>query len=264
MYPELFRIGDFGISSFGVMVAIAFLVAHWISSLEFERKGLDEKLLGNIFVAAMVGGIGGAKVLYLLENVPLSEIVRNPIQHILSRGGLTFYGGFFLALFLVGIISHRSKASFWTIMDALAPATALGHAIGRIGCLLVGDDYGVPSDLPWAMAFPKGLPPTTQRVHPTQIYETILLGVLFVFLWKIRKKNMPSGWLFSIFLVLAGLERFLIEFIRATTPSPVPGLSLAQLMALGVMIVGIIKLIQIRTLKTDTEKETGRSKKRLR
>jgi phosphatidylglycerol:prolipoprotein diacylglycerol transferase len=262
MYPELFRIGDFVISSFGVMVAIAFLVAYWVSSLEFKRRGLDERLLGDVFVAAMVGGIGGAKILYLLENVPLSEIVRDPVHHILSRGGLTFYGGFFLALLLVGIVSHRNRISFWTVMDALAPAIALGHSIGRIGCFLVGDDYGIPSDLPWAMAFPKGLPPTTERVHPTQIYETILLGVLFVFLWSIRKRNTPRGWLFSLFLILAGLERFLIEFIRATTPSPIPHLSLAQLMALGVMIVGIVKLIQIRTLRTDTEEITGKRKPR--
>ncbi|HEX9830941.1 MAG TPA: prolipoprotein diacylglyceryl transferase family protein, partial [Thermodesulfobacteriota bacterium] len=88
MYPELFRIGDFVLSSFGVMVAIAFLVAYWISSLEYKRKGLDEKLLGNVFVAAMVGGIVGAKILYLLENVPISEIMRNPVPNLFSRGGL--------------------------------------------------------------------------------------------------------------------------------------------------------------------------------
>jgi phosphatidylglycerol:prolipoprotein diacylglycerol transferase len=254
MYPELFRIGDFVISSFGVMVAAAFLVAYWISSLEFKRKGLDEKLLGNLLLASMVGGMVGAKILYLLENVPLSEIIRDPIRYLFSRGGLTFYGGFFGAVFLVWVVSYRNKVSFWTIGDALAPGIAIGHATGRIGCFLVGDDYGVPTDLPWGIAFPRGLPPTTERVHPTQVYETILLGIVFVILWKIRKKDMPSGWLFSIFLILAGTERFLIEFVRSTTPSPIPGLSLAQLMALFLIIVGIIKLVQVRTLKVGVGK----------
>lgn len=254
MYPELFRIGDFVISSFGVMVAIAFLVAYWISSLEYKRKGLDEKLLGNVFVAAMVGGIVGAKILYLWENVPISEIMRNPVPNLFSRGGLTFYGGFFGAVLLVWIISLRSKVSFWKILDGLAPGLASGHAIGRIGCLLVGDDYGTPSDLPWSMAFPKGLPPTTERVHPTQVYEAILLGIIFLVLWKIRKKEAQDGWLFSILLILAGIERFLIEFIRSTSPSPVPGLSLAQVIALALIIVGIIKLVRVGDSKARVKK----------
>ena len=254
MYPELFRIGDFVISSFGVMVAIAFLVAYWISSLEYKRKGLDEKLLGNVFVAAMVGGIVGAKILYLLENVPISEIMRNPVPNLFSRGGLTFYGGFFGAVLLVWIISRTNNVSFWKILDGLAPGLAIGHSIGRIGCLLVGDDYGVPSDLPWAMAFPKGLPPTTERVHPTQVYEAILLGIIFLVLWKIRKKEAQDGWLFSILLILAGIERFLIEFIRSTSPSPVPGLSLAQVIALVLIIVGMIKLVRVGDSKARVKK----------
>jgi len=140
--------------------------------------------------------------------------------------------------------------SFWTLGDAVAPGLAIAYTIARIGCFLVGDDYGVPSDLPWAMAFPKGLPPTTERVHPTQIYEIILMGAVFIYLWKVRKKTVPTGWLFSIFLILAGLERFLIEIVRATTPSPIPHLSLAQLMSIGMIIIGVIKLIQIRELKS--------------
>src|SRR3989304_5416614 len=211
MYPELFRIGNFTISSYGVMVAFAFLAAYWLSSLEFKRRRLDERLLGNFLIGAMVGGIVGAKVVYLLENVTFSEFARNPIHYLL----------------------------------------AIAYTIARIGCFLVGDDYGVPSDLPWAMAFPKGLPPTNERVHPTQIYEIILMGAVFIYLWKIRKKSAPTGWLFSIFLILAGLERFLIEFVRATTLSPIPHLSLAQLMSIGMIIVGVIKLTQIRRLKVN-------------
>ncbi len=246
MYPELIRIGDFVISSFGVMVAIAFLTAYWVSSKEFRRRDLSDDLLGNVFLAAMVGGIGGAKLLYLFENVPLSEIASNPAAHLFSRGGLTFYGGFIGAIILLLIVTYRYKVSFWKVGDALAPALAIGYSIGRIGCLLVGDDYGIPTDLPWGMSFPEGLPPTTETVHPTQIYETVIMGMVFVYLWNIRKSDFKTGYLFSLYLILAGSERFFIEFLRNTTPSPISGLSIAQLTAAAIIAIGSYKVYKLR------------------
>lgn len=246
MYPELLRIGNFAISSFGLMVALAFLAGYWIASLEFKRKKLDDKLLGNILLLSMLGGIGGAKLMYIFENVPLSDFISSPFTHIFSRGGLTFYGGFIGAVLLFWILTIKNKVSFFKVMDAMAPALAIGHSIGRIGCFLVGDDYGIKSDVPWAVAFPKGLPPTTDPVHPTQVYEVILMGLIFFVLWKLRKRNTPDGWLFSILIILAGIERFLIEFIRSTTPSPIPDLSVAQLIAIGLIVIGILKIISIK------------------
>ncbi len=254
MYPELFKIGNFTISSYGVMAAIAFLAGYWISSLEFKRRGLDERLLGNFLIAAMVGGMIGAKIVYVFENVPLSELMRNPIPHLFSRGGFTYYGGFFGGALLMWIVALKNKMSFWILGDAIAPALAIGYAFARIGCLLVGDDYGVQSGLPWAIAFPNGLPPTMERVHPTQIYEVILSAIIFVYLWKIRKKEAPTGWLFSSFLILTGIERFLVEIVRDTTPSPIPHISIAQLMSIVLILVGIVKLVQIRALKSGAEK----------
>ena len=250
MYPEILRIGDFVVSSFGLMVAVSFFVGYWIASLEFKRKNLNEALLSNVLLACMIGGIGGAKIMYIMENVTFREFFNNPLTYILSRGGLTFYGGFIGATFLIWVISRRNKISFYKIMDAMSPSLAIGHAIGRMGCFLVGDDYGVKSDLPWAMAFPKGLPPTNDRVHPTQLYEIILMGLIFVILWKIRIKNKPDGWLFSILLIIAGVERLLIEFIRNTTPSPIPGLSVAQLIAIVLIIAGIIKILTLKSQRT--------------
>lgn len=246
MYPELLRIGSFVVSSFGLMVALAFLAGYWITSVEFKRKKLDDKLLGNLLLLSMLGGIGGAKLMYIFENVPLSDFISSPFTHIFSRGGLTFYGGFIGAVLLFWILTVKNKVSFFKVMDAMAPALAIGHSIGRIGCFLVGDDYGIKSDVPWAVAFPKGLPPTTDPVHPTQIYEVILMGLVFFVLWKLRKRNTPDGWLFSILIILAGIERFLIEFIRSTTPSPIPDLSVAQLIAIGLIVIGILKIISIR------------------
>ena len=254
MYPELFRIGNFTVSSFGLMVAIAFLAGYWITALEFKRKNIDEKLLGNILLVCMLGGIGGAKIMYIFENVPIKELISNPLTHILSRGGLTLYGGFIGAVFLIWILTFKSKVKFFSVMDAMSPALAIGHSIGRVGCFLVGDDYGVKSDLPWAMAFPKGLPPTTDSVHPTQVYEVVLMGLIFFVLWKLRKRNMPDGWLFSILLIIVGIERFLIEFIRNTTPSPIAGLSVAQVIAIILILIGLFLNLNLAKSKDVKEK----------
>jgi len=254
MYPELFRIGGFTVSSFGLMVAIAFLAGYWITALEFKRKNIDEKLLGNILLVCMLGGIGGAKIMYIFENVPIKELISNPLTHILSRGGLTFYGGFIGAVFLIWILTFTSKVKFFSVMDAMSPALVIGHSIGRVGCFLVGDDYGVKSDLPWAMAFPKGLPPTTDSVHPTQVYEVVVMGLIFFVLWKLRKRNMPDGWLFSILLIIVGIERFLIEFIRNTTPSPIAGLSVAQVIAIILILIGLFLNLNLAKSKDVKEK----------
>jgi len=253
MYPELLRIGSFVVSSFGLMVALAFLAGYWIASLEFKRKKLDDKLLGNILLLSMLGGIGGAKLMYIFENVPLSDLISSPFTHIFSRGGLTFYGGFIGAVLLFWLLTIKNKVSFFKVMDAITPALAIGHSIGRVGCFLVGDDYGIKSDVPWAVAFPKGLPPTTDPVHPTQVYEVILMGLIFFVLWKLRKRNTPDGWLFSILIILAGIERFLIEFIRSTTPSPIPDLSVAQLIAIGLIVIGILKIISTKNKPTSNK-----------
>jgi len=247
MYPELLKIGDFSISSFGVMVALSFLVAYWLCLKEFRRKNLSEDLLGNLFLAAMIGGIAGAKLLYLFENVPIKEIIQNPVQHILARGGLTFYGGLFGAVLLTWIVAKRNKLGFWLLGDSVAPAMAIGYSIGRLGCFLVGDDYGTKSDLPWAMAFPNGLPPTVDPVHPTQIYEALIMLVVFIYLWKIRKHNYKTGYIFSLYLILAGSERFGIEFLRNTTPSPIEVLSIAQVMAVIIILFGLYKIFSLRS-----------------
>ena len=246
MFPELLRIGDFQITSFGAMVAVAFLVAFWISGMEFERKGISRRLHEHVFLVSLVGGVLGAKLLFLIENIPLSDLLSYPAHYLLLRGGLTFYGGLFLALFLSFVVVKKHKESFWKVLDASAPALAIAYVIGRTGCFLVGDDYGIPSSLPWAMPFPKGSPPTLEAVHPTQIYEVIIMFLVFVVLWKIRKSKKPVGWLASIYLVLAGLERFFVEFIRNTTESPIPDLSVAQVMALFLILIGALKYISVR------------------
>ena len=246
MFPELLRIGDFQITSFGAMVALAFLIAFWVSGMEFERKGISRQLHEHVFLACLAGGILGAKFLFLIENIPLSDLLSYPKHYLLLRGGLTFYGGFFLALLAFFAVIKKHRESFWKVLDATAPALAIGYATGRVGCFLVGDDYGISSSLPWAMPFPKGSPPTLEAVHPTQLYEAIIMLLVFVVLWRIRKTRKPAGWLASIYLGLAGLERFFIEFIRNTTESPIPALSVAQMMALFLILAGALRYISLR------------------
>ncbi len=243
MYPTLIKIGSVSISSFSVMVLIAYLVAYYITEKELERRGYDKTLSDQLLIASVIGGLGGAKLLFLYQNATLSDILSQPLRYLSS--GYTFLGGLLGAILLVFILSKIRRISFWTLADVSAPGLVLAYGIGRIGCFLVGDDYGTPTDLPWGISFPKGSPPTLQHVHPTQLYDTVLMVILFVFLWRIRKKNHTPGWLSSIMFILLGLERFLMEFIRVTTPSFIPGISQAQLMSLGIILVGVIRLVYI-------------------
>lgn len=243
MYPDLVQIGNITISSYSVMVAIAYLVAYYVMGLEVKRKGYNDSIADWILLAALFGGLGGAKILFLFQNVTFSEFFSDPIRFLSS--GLTFLGGLLGAILLIYVVSIWKKVSFWTITDCTAPALVLAYGIGRIGCLLVGDDYGVPTTVPWAISFPNGSPPTTEMVHPTQIYDTILMTFIFVTLWEIRKYKYSAGWMFSLTLMILGIQRFLVEFLRNTTPSFIEGLSQAQLISIVIFIFGAFNLFRL-------------------
>jgi phosphatidylglycerol:prolipoprotein diacylglycerol transferase len=243
MYPILFRLGDYPVSSYTVMLIIGFLVAYILCIGEFKRKRLGEDLLDYLFAASIVGGLVGAKILYLIENVPFKEFITDPMGYL--SAGLTYLGGFIGAVILFWVVTRLKNVNFWLATDAMAPIV-ITYAIARIGCFLFGDDYGIPSNLPWAMSFPEGSPPTNERVHPTQIYEMLAVAGIFIYVWKIRKKDKPVGWLSAVILILMGIERILVEFIRTTTPSFIPGITVAQLISIGLILVGILKILQIR------------------
>ncbi|WP_462137454.1 prolipoprotein diacylglyceryl transferase [Candidatus Mycalebacterium sp.] len=246
MYPELFTVGGVSVGSFGIMVALAFLIAHLLTERELKRKNIARSVAQDMFLWIVVCSLGGAKLFFIAQNFSPSEITANFSALILTRDGFTFYGGFFGGLAAGIAVARANKISVWKILDAAAPGLALAYAIGRIGCLLVGDDYGTASALPWAMSFPNGSPPVDFTVHPTQIYETIAMTAVFAALWKLRLKITADGSVFALYLTLAGLERFAVEFIRTTTPSPVPGLSVAQIIALVLIAFGTAKLIKAR------------------
>jgi phosphatidylglycerol---prolipoprotein diacylglyceryl transferase len=240
MYPVLIRIGSFEITSFGVMVALAALAGLWLFRRELLRSALSPDA-ADAGIVGVVGGLAGAKLLWTVEHssqAPIADLL-------FSRGGLSWYGGLIGGVG-AGFLYIALKG--WPIVATLAaatPALAFGHLIGRIGCFLVGDDYGTPSSLPWAVAFPEGLPPTTVPVHPTQLYEAIGLGVLGWWLIRWRRQRVPDAIVLGRYLVGAGALRFGVEFLRVNERVAF-GLSLAHIISLLAIGAGAIMLAGAR------------------
>ena len=237
MYPTLFRIGNFEVTTFGVMVAIGALVGLWIFGRELARSGLPASA-GDAAMAGVFGGLVGAKLLWVAEHVG-----QEPFRDLLfSRGGMSWFGGLVGGVGTAVIVMKWQRLPLIATLAAATPALAIGHAIGRIGCFLVGDDYGRPSDLPWAVAFPRGLPPTDVRVHPTQLYEMAALFIVGWLLIRWRRQGMPDAIVLGRYLVLVGSIRFAIEFIRVNERILGP-FTLAHLVSLALVVAGTALLI---------------------
>ena len=233
MYPVIFRVGGFEVTSFGVLVAIGALVGLWIFQRELRRSALPAEGL-DAAIAGVIGGLAGAKLLWVVEHLGEEPFV----DLLLSRGGMSWFGGFTGGVLAGLFVMWRKRLPKIAVLAAATPALAFGHLIGRIGCFLVGDDYGTPSDLPWAVAFPQGLPPTTVPVHPTQLYEAIGLGILGWVLLRWRRHGRDDDIVLGRYLVAAGALRFGIEFIRVNT-RVLWDLSVAHLVAVAVVGIGI-------------------------
>lgn len=216
-----------------MLVAIGALVGLWVFQREVRRAGLPVDSV-DAAIAGVIGGLAGAKLLWVLEHLGEGRAV----DLLLSRGGLSWFGGFIGGVLAGLVVMQRKHLPGIAVLAAATPALAFGHLIGRIGCFLVGDDYGKPSELPWAVAFPQGLPPTTVPVHPTQLYEAIGLGILGWVLLRWRRDGVDDATVLGRYLVAAGALRFVIELIRVNT-RVVLGLSVAHLVSLAVIVVGI-------------------------
>ncbi|MEZ5318399.1 MAG: prolipoprotein diacylglyceryl transferase [Vicinamibacterales bacterium] len=234
----LFRVGSFEISSFGVLVAIGALVGLWVFRRELERSRLPVGAV-DAALAGVIAGMVGAKLLWVAEHLGEEPVTRL----LFSRAGLSWFGGFVGG---VGTALWLIRRKGWPVMAVLAaatPALAIGHAIGRIGCFLVGDDYGRPSALPWAVAFPEGAPPIDVPVHPTQIYEALALVPVAWLLIRWRRRGVSDRRVLGAYLVMTGTIRFLIEFIRVNTRVAL-GLTVAHFAAMGVAIAGAVLLLR--------------------
>lgn len=233
MYPELFRIGDFAVSTFGLMLAVAFLVGAWITSRRLAEEGLDPETAWTVLLYVMIGGVLGSKLyftvdMWLRTGEPFTRFL-------LSRGGITWYGGLIGATALGAWGCRRHGIPVKTFADSAAVAGAVGQSLGRVGCFLVGDDYGKVSDVPWALAFPRGAPPSFEPVHPTQLYEIAWLLPVAAFLWRRRRR---SPFLFGEYVALNGLGRLVIENWRVNPPMAF-GLTEPQLIGIGLMLLGM-------------------------
>ena len=235
MYPELFRIPfiDYPISTLGVSMAIAFLVAFWITMKGMEDKRMATEELSAVFIYVMLGGIIGSKMYYAIDNWLLDGGAFLPL--LLSRGGITWYGGLIGGTVAGAIGAKRVGINVKQLADCVAPGVAVGQAIGRIGCFLVGDDYGRVSNVPWAVAFPEGAPPTLERVHPTQLYEVAWLLPVALLLWSRRHK---SPFLFGEYMALNGAGRIVIENWRVN-PTVALGMTEPQWIGIGLIVVGV-------------------------
>jgi phosphatidylglycerol:prolipoprotein diacylglycerol transferase len=251
MYPTLVKIGSFEITTFGLMMFAAFIIGGWVLTRQFRRYGLSDDAASSVVMAAALGGIAGAKIYY--------AILFRDWHLLLDRAGLVWYGGLIGGVLACGAYVMAKKMDFITVSDAAAPALAIGYALGRIGCFLVGDDYGRPTTSWIGIAFPKGSPPTTAeslrqfgvhvdpsilpdqilRVHPTQLYESAAAFTMFAILIYASRRPHAKGRIFGLFLILMGIERFLVEIVRAKDDRFLGPFTVAQLISVILLLGGI-------------------------
>lgn len=260
-HPFVFHIGSFGpLTGFGIAMMAAFGVAHFVAQTVLRQRGDDEEIMNDVTFAALIGTIVGGKVYFAINEMLGSG--RPFFSALFSRAGFVYWGGFIGSVLLSWIVIRWRKQSFLRVADGAAVGIAAGYAIGRTGCWAVGDDYGRVWNGPLAVAFPEGAPvsnvanmnaefhanlpatmspDTVVSVYPTQLLEVALGLVMFWILWRLRKHEHGAGWLFGMYCVLAGVERFIVEFFRAKGDVVGP-LTSAQWVALAIGAAGVLLL----------------------
>jgi phosphatidylglycerol:prolipoprotein diacylglycerol transferase len=240
--PEI-ELGPLTLQTFGICFAAAFLAAGAVIARRLDELGRPRDWAYEMAFAALVGGLVGSRLDYVLQNWDSAS--DDLLGTIFSGSGLVWFGG--VVGGALGVILWARWRGFLgaRMFDMAAPALALGYAIGRVGCQLSGDgDYGKPTDLPWGMAYPEGTVSTLEEVHPTPIYETLAMGFVALALWHLRDRVRP-GALFALYLVLAGIERLLVEFIRRNEDVAL-GLTQAQLISVAMIVGGAYWLARLR------------------
>jgi len=255
MFPTLFRLGSFEITTFGLMMFVAFIVGGWFLTRQFRRYGLSEDLASSMVMVGAIGGIVGAKIYY--------AILFRDWHLLFDRAGLVWYGGMIGGVLASTWLVLKRGVDYLTVTDASAAPLAIGYALGRIGCFLVGDDYGRPTNSWIGIAFPKGSPPTTAeslrqfgvpvdpsippdqvlRVYPTQLFESAAAFIIFAILMLMGRRPQPRGRLAGVFLILFGIERFLVEIVRAKDDRFLGPFTIAQLISAIAVALGVFVLV---------------------
>jgi phosphatidylglycerol:prolipoprotein diacylglycerol transferase len=252
-HPFAYGIGPLQITGFGIAVLLAFVIAQVVAQRELARRGFDPEPVGDMIFAAVIGGLLGAKLYYV--------IVLGNWDALFDRGGFVFWGGLIGGAHAVLAVVAHNRYGVLRGMDVGGPAIAAAYAVGRTGCWAIGDDYGRPWNGFLAVAFPHGAPPSTAgimardfgvavpadvapstvlSVYPTQLLEVLLGVIMFLILWRLRDHKHAEGWLFGVYCVLAGLERFAVEFFRAKDDRLAMGLTYAQLIAIAFVVGGAL------------------------
>jgi phosphatidylglycerol:prolipoprotein diacylglycerol transferase len=246
--PEL-QIGPIELKTFGLCFAAGFIASAMVLARHLKELGKPVDWAYEMIFAGLVGGVVGSRLDYLIQN--WDDVSDDLLGNVFSGSGLVWFGG--LVGGAIGVVLWAWRRGFLglQLLDVAAVPLALGYAIGRVGCQLSGDgDYGVASDLPWAMAYPEGTVATDQEVHPTPIYESLAMGLVALALWQLRGRFRP-GTIFALYLVAAGVERLLVEFIRRNDDVAL-GLTLAQLLSVGLIAAGAAWLVQRRASLVET------------
>jgi phosphatidylglycerol---prolipoprotein diacylglyceryl transferase len=258
VYPEI-HLGPLTLQTFGLMFALAFLAAGALIGKRFKEIGKPVDWAYEMGFAALIGGIVGSRLYFIVQNY--DSVKDDLLGNLFSGSGLVWYGGAIGGAIAVLLWARYRGFLGLALLDLAAPALALGYAIGRCGCQLSGDgDYGKAWDGPWAMSYPDGTVPTEHTVHPTPIYETLAMGLGAWILWQLRDR-FHAGVLFAIYLIYAGAERFLVEFVRRNSDTAL-GLTTAQIESLAMMLAGSISMLILHKFfwgKTREATKIGRS-----
>jgi phosphatidylglycerol---prolipoprotein diacylglyceryl transferase len=239
--PVLFSVFGFDIQSYGVSKAVAALVAVFLLARAFEKLALRRDSAYSLVMWATIWGFVGAKIYYLLEQLPNFDL------HHLGGMGFTWYGGLIGGVVAALIIVHRHRLPLGTVAGAAAVPLTIAYGIGRLGCLLSGDGtYGRPTSVPWAMTFPHGVVPTNVPVHPTPLYEALAAVLIAAVLWALGRRWNPAA-VFGAYLALSGISRFFVEFLRINEPALL-GLTQPQLWALVSLIAGVVLIVRTQYL----------------
>lgn len=253
-HPVSYKVGPLQFTGFGFAMLMTFVIGQIITQREMERRGQDATVVGDMTFAAVIGGLLGAKIYY--------AILMHDASSLLSRAGFVFWGGLIGGIIAVTGVVMWKKLGVARVSDSVAVALPAAYAMGRTGCWAVGDDYGRPWSGPLSVMFPQGAPPSTVgnmssmfgvrfpegmspdevvAVHPTQLYEVAMGTIMFFIILALRKHKHAEGWLFGVYCVFAGIERFIVEFFRAKDDRFFAGgLTAAQLIAIGFALFGAI------------------------
>jgi len=244
MYPILFNYKFINIGSYGLMLGLAFYLAFLLTERELIIRGKDPELAYKLLLVIIPSAIVGAKIFHIFEN--MGEFLRDPKGMIFSGAGLSVYGGFILAFLLSMILIRKSKESILDIFDITVPAMTLAYGVGRLGCHVSGDGcYGIATTTFLGTPYPNGIVPVTAAVFPTPLFESFFSFMFFILFMKMRKRDLPAGFIFFLYLILNGTARFLVEFIRLN-PKVMLDMTQGQIIAVLYIITGALGLFLVR------------------